>query len=84
MGMFMMNEPNLQDFINAVKVIKNKMNCLELEMKALVVEQLKLMKAHSVVENKLQEICSHDWEKIGNYQFASTFCNICSIEKRDF
>ena len=80
----MMNEPNLQDFINAVKVIKNKMNCLELEMKALVVEQLKLKKAHSVVENKLHDICSHDWEKIGNYQFAPIVCQICGVEKRKF
>ena len=84
MGMFMMIEPNLQDFIDAAKVIKNKLKSLDVEMKKLVVEQLKSMKAYSVVETKLHDICNHDWEKIGNYQFAPTVCKICTIEKRDF
>ncbi len=53
-------------------------------MKALVEEQLKLMKAYSVVENKLQDMCSHEWEKMGDYQFAPIVCQICGVEKRKF
>ena len=84
MGMFIMSKYYVTDVIDAAKVIKSKINCLEVEMKALVEEQLKLMKAYSVVENKLQDMCSHEWEKMGDYQFAPIVCQICGVEKRKF
>jgi len=74
----------VEDVIDASKVIKGKIKCLEVEMKALVLEQLRLMKASSVVEHKLHYLCSHDWEKIGDYQFATSICKLCSIEKRKY
>tara|TARA_R110000822_G_scaffold5936_4_gene25065 strand:+ start:1145 stop:1390 length:246 start_codon:yes stop_codon:yes gene_type:complete len=79
--MFMMSKYCVIDAIESAKVIRSKISYLEVELNALVVEQLRLMKAYSVVEHKLHKICSHDWEKIGNYQFATSICNMCGIEE---
>ena len=78
----MMSKYSVSDAIGSAQVIKNKINALEIEMELVVKEQLLLMKAYSIVENKLRDMCSHNWNKTQSYQFAPLICNNCGIEKR--
>lgn len=68
--------------IDSAIELRQKIKLIEFEMNALISEQLKLLKAQAIVEIKLLQLCSHDWEREGLYQFSQYVCSNCGICRR--
>ena len=60
--------------------VKERLAEVETEMNVLKNKQATLWKAMANINNKLLEMCNHEWTR-EPYQYSSLYCIVCGVVK---